>query len=112
IGFSEFLLRSLSPDDPRRSEVEEIIKAGSRAADVTRQLLAFTRQHSGRPAAYTRQQCRRPELLEINDVIADLEKMLRRLLGVDHLLELSLLPQAGGVRADPTQIAQGAGHYG
>ena len=95
IGFSEFLLRSLSPDDPRRSEVEEIIKAGSRAADVTRQLLAFTRQ-----------QFRRPELLEINDVIADLEKMLRRLLGVDHLLELSLLPEAGVVRADRSQIEQ------
>jgi two-component system, cell cycle sensor histidine kinase and response regulator CckA len=95
IGFSEFLLRSLSPDDPRRSEVEEIIKAGSRAADVTRQLLAFTRQ-----------QFRRPELLEINDVVADLEKMLRRLLGVDHLFELSLLPEAGVVRADRGQMEQ------
>jgi two-component system cell cycle sensor histidine kinase/response regulator CckA len=95
IGFSEFLLRSLSPDDPRRSEVEEIIKAGSRAADVTRQLLAFTRQ-----------QFRRPELLEINDVIADLEKMLRRLLGVDHLLELTLSPDAGVIRADRSQMEQ------
>jgi two-component system, cell cycle sensor histidine kinase and response regulator CckA len=95
IGFSEFLLRSLSPDDPRRSEVEEIIKAGSRAADVTRQLLVFTRQ-----------QFRRPELLEINDVIVDLEKMLRRLLGVDHLLEFSLCPEAGVVRADRSQMEQ------
>jgi two-component system, cell cycle sensor histidine kinase and response regulator CckA len=95
IGFSEFLLRSLSPDDPRRSEVEEIIKAGSRAADVTRQLLAFTRQ-----------QFRRPEHLEINDVIADLEKMLRRLLGEDHLLELSLCPEAGVIRADRRQMEQ------
>jgi PAS domain S-box-containing protein len=95
IGFSEFLLRSLSPDDPRRSEVEEIIKAGSRAADVTRQLLAFTRQ-----------QFRRPELLEINDVIADLEKMLRRLLGEDHLLEFSLGSEAGVIRADRSQMEQ------
>ena len=44
IGFSEFLLRSLEAEDPRRAEVQEIIRAGTRAADVTRQLLAFTRQ--------------------------------------------------------------------
>jgi two-component system, cell cycle sensor histidine kinase and response regulator CckA len=95
IGFSEFLLRSMSPDDPRRLEVEEIIKAGSRAADVTRQLLAFTRQ-----------QFRRPEYLEINQVIVDLEKMLRRLLGVDHLLELTLSADAGVIRADRGQMEQ------
>jgi two-component system cell cycle sensor histidine kinase/response regulator CckA len=95
IGFSEFLLRSLSLDDPRRSEVEEIIKAGTRAADVTRQLLAFTRQ-----------QFRRPELLGINQVVTDLEKMLRRLLGVDHLLECNLCPDAGVIRADRGQMEQ------
>ncbi len=95
IGFSEFLLRSLSLDDPRRSEVEEIIKAGTRAADVTRQLLAFTRQ-----------QFRRPELLGINQVVTDLEKMLRRLLGVDHLLECTLCPDAGVIRADRGQMEQ------
>ncbi|HEY7635009.1 MAG TPA: response regulator [Gemmatimonadales bacterium] len=95
IGFSEFLLRSFSPDDPRRAEVEEIIKAGSRAADVTRQLLAFTRQ-----------QFRRPELLQVNDVIADLEKMLRRLLGEDHVLEFTLCPEAGVIRADRSQMEQ------
>jgi PAS domain S-box-containing protein len=95
IGFSEFLLRSFSPDDPRRAEVEEIIKAGSRAADVTRQLLAFTRQ-----------QFRRPELVEINQIISDLEKMLRRLLGVDHLLECDLSPDAGVIRADRGQMEQ------
>jgi PAS domain S-box-containing protein len=95
IGFSEFLLRSFSPDDPRRSEVEEIIKAGSRAADVTRQLLAFTRQ-----------QFRRPELLEVNQIIGDIEKMLRRLLGVDHLLECNLSADAGMIRADRGQMEQ------
>ncbi|MGH7528687.1 MAG: PAS domain S-box protein, partial [Gemmatimonadales bacterium] len=61
IGFSEFVLRSLAPEDPRRSEVEEIIKAGTRAADVTRQLLAFTRQ-----------QFLRPELLDVNQVVSGL----------------------------------------
>ena len=50
IGFSEFLLRSLDPEDPRRADVEEVIRAGTRAADVTRQLLAFTRQQFLQPA--------------------------------------------------------------
>jgi two-component system cell cycle sensor histidine kinase/response regulator CckA len=95
IGFSEFLLRSLDPDDPRRTEVVEIIKAGTRAADVTRQLLAFTRQ-----------QFLRPEVLSANAVVRDLEKMLRRLLGEDHTLELDLDPDAGELRADRGQLEQ------
>jgi two-component system cell cycle sensor histidine kinase/response regulator CckA len=95
IGFSEFLLRSLEPTDPRRSEVAEIIKAGTRAADVTRQLLAFTRQ-----------QFLRPEVLPVNGVVQDLEKMLRRVLGEDHALELALAADAGEIRADRGQLAQ------
>ncbi|HEX3275933.1 MAG TPA: PAS domain S-box protein, partial [Gemmatimonadales bacterium] len=95
IGFSEFLLRSLESDDPRRTEVTEIIKAGSRAADVTRQLLAFTRQ-----------QFLRPEVLSANAIVRDLEKMLRRLLGEDHTLELALDPDAGELRADRGQLEQ------
>jgi two-component system cell cycle sensor histidine kinase/response regulator CckA len=95
IGFSEFLLRSLEPMDPRRSEVAEIIKAGTRAADVTRQLLAFTRQ-----------QFLRPEVLPVNGVVHDLEKMLRRVLGEDHVLELALAADTGEIRADRGQLAQ------
>jgi two-component system, cell cycle sensor histidine kinase and response regulator CckA len=95
IGFSEFLMRSLEPTDPRRTEVTEIIKAGTRAADVTRQLLAFTRQ-----------QFLRPERLAINAVVHDLEKMLRRVLGEDHRLELALAPEAGEIRADRGQLEQ------
>jgi PAS domain S-box-containing protein len=95
IGFSEFLLRSLEPTDPRRAEVAEIIKAGTRAADVTRQLLAFTRQ-----------QFLRPEVLPVNGVVQDLEKMLRRVLGEDHVLELALAADAGEIRADRGQLAQ------
>jgi PAS domain S-box-containing protein len=95
IGFSEFLLRSLEPMDPRRAEVAEIIKAGTRAADVTRQLLAFTRQ-----------QFLRPEVLPVNGVVQDLEKMLRRVLGEDHVLELALAADAGEIRADRGQLAQ------
>ena len=95
IGFSEFLLRSLEPQDPRRLEVTEIIKAGTRASDVTRQLLAFTRQ-----------QFLRPEVLPMNGVVLDLEKMLRRVLGEDHELDLALAPDAGEIRADRGQLEQ------
>ncbi|MEO7476320.1 MAG: PAS domain S-box protein, partial [Gemmatimonadales bacterium] len=95
IGFSEFLLRGLEQDDPRRSEVHEIIKAGTRAADVTRQLLAFTRQ-----------QFLRPEILPANTVVRDLELMLRRSLGEDHRLELALTEDAGEIRADRGQLEQ------
>jgi PAS domain S-box-containing protein len=95
IGFSEFLLRSLEAGDPRRSDVEEVIKAGNRAADVTRQLLAFTRQ-----------QFLRPQVLEVNAVVRDMEKMLRRSLGEGHVLELQLSPDAGELRADRGQLEQ------
>jgi two-component system cell cycle sensor histidine kinase/response regulator CckA len=95
IGFSEFVLRSLEPDDPRRADVEEVIKAGTRAADVTRQLLAFTRQ-----------QFLRPQIVEINAVIGEMEKMLRRSLGEDKDLELHLSPLAGQIRADRGQLEQ------
>src|SRR5918997_2116986 len=95
IGFSEFLLRSLEPDDPRRADVEEVIRAGTRAADVTRQLLAFTRQ-----------QFLRPQVIEINTVVSQMEKMLRRSLGEDKQLDLRLSPQAGQIRADRGQLEQ------
>jgi PAS domain S-box-containing protein len=95
IGFSEFLLQSLQEGDPRRADVEEVIKAGTRAADVTRQLLAFTRQ-----------QFLQPQVLEVNAVVSDMEKMLRRSLGEDHVLELQLSPDAGQLRADRGQLEQ------
>jgi two-component system cell cycle sensor histidine kinase/response regulator CckA len=95
LGFSEFLLRGLDINDPRRMEVREIIKAGTRAADVTRQLLAFTRQ-----------QFLRPEVLQVNAVVHDLENMLRRVLGEDHVLHLTLDREAGEIRADRGQLEQ------
>jgi two-component system, cell cycle sensor histidine kinase and response regulator CckA len=95
LGFSEFLLNSLAENDPRRAEVSEIIKAGSRAADVTRQLLAFTRQ-----------QLLRPEVLELNQALGTFEKLLRRSLGEDHRLELKLDPDTGRIQADRGQLEQ------
>jgi PAS domain S-box-containing protein len=95
IGFAEFLLRGLPPGDPRRSEVQEIIRAGSRAADVTRQLLAFTRQ-----------QLMHPEVLALNEVVAGMEKMLRHSLGENHELDFELAPDLPDVRADRGQLEQ------
>jgi two-component system cell cycle sensor histidine kinase/response regulator CckA len=95
IGFSEFVLRTLDPDDPRRSDMEEVIRAGSRAADVTRQLLAFTRQ-----------QYLQPQTIEINLVVSEMEKMLRRSLGEDKQLELRLSAKPGQIRADRGQLEQ------
>jgi two-component system, cell cycle sensor histidine kinase and response regulator CckA len=95
IGFSEFLLRSLEEGDDRRADVEEIIKAGTRAADVTRQLLAFTRQ-----------QFLQPQVLDVNTVVGDMEKLLRRSLGEGHVLTLRLSPEAGKLRADRGQLEQ------
>ena len=95
IGFSEFVLRSFDDNDPRRADVEEVIRAGTRAADVTRQLLAFTRQ-----------QFLRPQTVHINTVVSEIEKMLRHSLGEDKQLELRLGDGAGQIRADRGQLEQ------
>ena len=95
IGFSEFLLRGLSEDDARRGDVLEIIRAGTRASDVTRQLLAFTRQ-----------QLLHPEVLDVNGVVHGIEKLLRRSLGDDHGLELKLSSGVDEIRADRGQLEQ------
>jgi PAS domain S-box-containing protein len=95
IGFSEFVLRSFETEDPRREDMEEVIRAASRAADVTRQLLAFTRQ-----------QYLQPRTIEINAVVSNMEKMLRRSLGEDKQLQLHLSPAPGLIRADRGQLEQ------
>jgi signal transduction histidine kinase len=95
LGFAEFLKGSLAPDDARREDVHEIIKAGTRAADVTRQLLAFTRQ-----------QVLRPEVLTLNTIVERMERMLRRSLGEEHELELRLAPDVDQIKADGAQLEQ------
>lgn len=94
-GHGEILLSSLPVEDPIREMVEEMTKAGTRAASLTRQLLAFTRQ-----------QVIAPRLLDLNAVVADMEKMLRRLIGEDVLLRTVLPDRLGMIRADPGQIEQ------
>jgi two-component system cell cycle sensor histidine kinase/response regulator CckA len=95
IGFGGFVLKGLPEDDPHRSDVSEMVKAATRAAGVTRQLLAFTRQ-----------QVLQPSVLELNGVITDLSRMLSGFLGADIELNVQLDPHAGRVRADPGQLEQ------
>ena len=95
ISSGQFLLESQSPDDPGRADTEEIVKAGQRAAELTRQLLAFSRR-----------QVLEPKTLDLNQVVGDLERLLRRLIGED--VRLLTIPgrDLGLVRADPGQIEQ------
>jgi len=89
------MLNQTHNDDPLRQQIEEIKKAGERAASLTRQLLA-----------YSRKQVLQPRVLNLNAVIAELDKMLRRLIGADIELVTRLAPELGLVKIDPNQIGQ------
>jgi signal transduction histidine kinase len=95
-GYSELLLKR-TPDDQEahRKDIEQIKKASQRAASLTRQLLAFSRK-----------QMLQPKVLNLNQIVADLGKMLRRLIGEDVELVTVLTPELGLVKADPSQIEQ------
>ena len=94
-GSSDLLLEDLTVDDQRRADVEDIKKAAQRAAALTRQLLAFSRK-----------QVLALQVLDLNALIADLEKMLRRLIGEDIEFRTILTSDLGAVRADPGQLEQ------
>jgi len=94
-GYSQLLTEQISTEDPRRDQLNEILKAGERAASLTRQLLAFSRR-----------QVLEPKILDLNSVLADLQKMLRRLIGEDIELVTTLKPKLGRVKVDPGQIEQ------
>ncbi|HEY0793228.1 MAG TPA: PAS domain S-box protein [Chthoniobacterales bacterium] len=94
-GHSQLIERALRPDGPLRESVAEIGRAADRAAGVTRQLLAFSRR-----------QVMEPRVLDLNAVVADAEKMLKRLIGEDVRLATVLQPHISAVRADPGQIDQ------
>ena len=95
IGYSRVLRRSLGPENELSEHAVEIEKAGERAAAMTKQLLAFSRQ-----------QVLTPEVLNLNTLVTDMEKMLPRLLGEDIEVSLSLDPALGSVQADQSQIHQ------
>ncbi len=95
MGRAGLLLGSLKLGDPLRQGIDLIQEAAGRAADLTRQLLAFSRKQVLQPAS-----------LDLNGVIANLEQMLGRLIGEDVSLVTTLDPALGHVRADPSQIEQ------
>jgi two-component system, cell cycle sensor histidine kinase and response regulator CckA len=95
LGHSEVLQDSLDQNNGLRKHAEEITKAGKRAASLTRQLLA-----------YSRQQLLEPKVLSLNTVVADMESMIQRLIGEDIELATVLEPSLGRVKADQGQIEQ------
>ena len=94
-GYSEFLLSEMAADDPHRSSIVEIQCAGERAASLTRQLLAFTRQ-----------QMLEAKIVDLNDLVCESEKMLQRLIGDDVQIISDLSPTLDPVKVDAGQIEQ------
>ena len=93
-GYAKLMSDSVE-DEETREYIEEIAKAGNRAAGLTRQLLAFSRR-----------QVLKPRILEVPEVIRDIEKMLRRLIDVNIELVVDLPEGLGVVEADPGQLEQ------
>ena len=94
-GFSEMVLGRLRPDDPSREMIQQVHKAGERAAGLTRQLLAFSRKT-----------VLEPKILNLNAIVTDVEKMLQRLIGEDMILATVLAPALRKVNVDPGLIEQ------
>jgi signal transduction histidine kinase len=95
LGYAESLLRELGPGLRMRADVEQIHAAGRRAADLTRQLLAFSRH-----------QVLEPRVVAVNEALAKMGGMLRRLLGEDVELVSAMDPAVGNVRIDPGSLEQ------
>ena len=95
IGYSEVMQEQLEPNHPFRTCVDEVLGAARRAAELTRQLLVFSRQ-----------QVLEPRVLSLNAVVSEMEKMLCRLIGEDIELTTKLDPELGRVKADVSQIEQ------
>ncbi len=94
-GYADLLADRLPEGNPLRRNAEQIQMAGQRAASLTRQLLAFSRK-----------QMLAPSVISIHAVVADMEKILRRLIGEDVQLETSSVPDLWLVKADRSQIEQ------
>ncbi len=94
-GYSDLTMRKMDENDPLRRNILEIKKAGQRSADLTNQLLAFSRQ-----------QILQPIVLDLNETIVDTIKMLGRLIGEDIQLTTTLNPNTGLVKVDQGQLSQ------
>jgi len=94
-GFAELLQVRYSLDDSRKEMVDMILRSGQRAAALIRQLLVFSHQ-----------QVINPEVLSLNGIITELNKMLGRIIGEDIRMELHLASDLWSIKADPTQMEQ------
>ncbi len=94
-GYNDLLLADLDESDPLRRHGEEVKKAADRAARLTRQLLA-----------YSRKQVLLPKVINLNALVSDVEKMVRRLIGENIACATGLAPDLGSTKADPGQIEQ------
>ncbi len=95
LGYTDMLLADMDSQDPSHGIVSEIHKAGERATALTRQLLAFSRK-----------QVMTPTVLDLNVLVREIEKMLRRLIGEDVELDITLASDLDRIKADPGQIEQ------
>jgi len=95
LSYSDLLSRGLPEGDPTRVDLQEIHKAGERAAALTRQLLAFSRQ-----------QVLDPRIVDLNEILAGMGKLLDRVLGEDVVLRTRTVPELERVKLDPGQIEQ------
>jgi len=94
-GFAGLIQSELPPDDPLQEMVDTILRSGERAANLVRQLLAFSRK-----------QIIQPQVLNLNMVVAEMDKMLRHVIGEDIYLKTVLTPDLWPVKVDAAQIEQ------
>ena len=95
IGYAELAVEDLRPGDPLHDDLTEIVHAAQRSRDITRQLLAFARKETIAP-----------RVLDLNQTVANLLKMLRRLIGEDIDLAWQPAPELWPVKMDPSQVDQ------
>ncbi|MEA2435059.1 MAG: two-component system, cell cycle sensor histidine kinase and response regulator CckA [Actinomycetota bacterium] len=95
INYSVFLEEDLPDDDPKKEDVREIRRAGDRATALVRQLLAFSRKEVAAASD-----------VDLNEVLRDMDKLLRRASGEDVAIDFKLVPEAWPVLVDPSQVEQ------
>ncbi len=95
LSYGELVLGELQPEDPIRADIQEVCKAAGRAAELTRQLLLFSRH-----------EVVEPKVLDLNRILGNMDKMLQRVVGEDVELRAILGPDVGRIRADPSHIEQ------
>ena len=95
LGFGTFVLRALGPDHAQAADMRRVLRAGQRAARVSQQLLAFTRQ-----------QVTQPRVLDLHQVVSELRPVLEQLLGADKQLSITCMSRRPRVSADPDQVQE------